>query len=55
VNLSIPMQKTCEYENMDGPYCNAAAREVLKNLKIDENAQVNTVWKGLEKFKDLEN
>jgi uncharacterized metal-binding protein YceD (DUF177 family) len=54
VNLSIPMQKTCEYENMDGPYCNAAAREMLKNLKREENAGSNPIWKGLEKFKDLE-
>ena len=54
VNLSIPMQKTCEYENMDGPYYNAAAREMLKNMKRDENAGANPIWKGLEKFKDLE-
>ena len=54
VNLSIPMQKTCEYENMDGPYCNPAAREMLKNMRPDENPGANPVWKGLEKFKDLE-
>jgi uncharacterized metal-binding protein YceD (DUF177 family) len=54
VNLSIPMQKTCEYENMDGPYCNPAAREMLKNMRREENAGSNPIWKGLEKFKDLE-
>ena len=54
VNLSIPMQKTCEYENMDGPYCNPAAREILKNMRPDESQGTNQIWKGLEKFKDLE-
>jgi hypothetical protein len=47
------MQKTCEYENMDGPYCNPAAREMLKNMKPDESQGTNPIWKGLEKFKDL--
>ena len=39
VNLSIPMQKTCDYENMDGPYCNPAAREVLNNMKPGKEKQ----------------
>jgi uncharacterized metal-binding protein YceD (DUF177 family) len=51
INLSIPMQKTCEYENMDGPYCNAAARELLNGLKPKEAPKENPLWKGLEKFK----
>ena len=54
VNLSIPMQKTCEYENMDGTYCNPDAREVLKNMRSESNGGANPIWKGLEKFKDLE-
>ena len=54
INLSIPMQKTCEYENMDGPYCNPTAREILKNMRPDERQGTNQIWKGLEKFKDLE-
>ena len=54
INLSIPMQKTCSYENMDGPYCNATARELLQNLKAKEG-EGNPIWKGLEKFKDLGN
>jgi uncharacterized metal-binding protein YceD (DUF177 family) len=53
VNLSIPMQKTCDYENMDGPYCNPTAKEVLNNMKPGEEKQ-NPLWKGLEKFKDLD-
>jgi uncharacterized metal-binding protein YceD (DUF177 family) len=55
VNLSIPMQKTCEFENMDGPFCNPSAREMLKNMKPDEQqAGGNPLWKGLDKFRDLD-
>ncbi|MGZ5287175.1 MAG: YceD family protein [Flavisolibacter sp.] len=54
VNLSIPMQKTCEFENMDGPFCNPAAREVLKKLGTDDIEGSNPIWKGLEKFKGLD-
>lgn len=54
VNLSIPMQKECGFENMDGPYCNPAAREVLQNMKQNGEEKQNPLWKGLEKFKGLE-
>ncbi len=64
INLSIPMQKVCEFEKMDGPHCNAAALDVLKNMEprpgdiagqAEENGtKENPIWKGLEKFKDLE-
>ncbi len=54
INLSIPMQKTCEYENMDGPYCNPAARELLNGMRPPEAPKENPLWKGLEKFKDLD-
>ncbi|GAA4729652.1 YceD family protein [Flavisolibacter ginsenosidimutans] len=54
VNLSIPMQKECEYEAMDGPYCNPAAREALEKMKKAEEEKENPLWKGLEKFKGLE-
>jgi DUF177 domain-containing protein len=55
INLSIPMHKTCNYENMDGPYCNTQAREMLKKLESDKADKENPIWKGLERFKDLEN
>jgi hypothetical protein len=48
------MQKTCEYENMDGPHCNPAARELLKGLTPNEAPRENPLWKGLEKFKGLD-
>ena len=55
INLSLPMQKACEYEKMDGPHCNASAIDVLKKLEPEEKeTKQNPIWKGLEKFKDLE-
>jgi uncharacterized metal-binding protein YceD (DUF177 family) len=56
INLSLPMQKTCSYEKMDGPHCNKAALEMLKKLEADDSAEPkeNPIWKGLEKFKDLD-
>jgi uncharacterized metal-binding protein YceD (DUF177 family) len=55
ISLSIPMQKVCEFEKMDGPYCNPTALDVLKNLGAkDEKTTENPIWKGLEKFKDLD-
>ncbi|MBL7725211.1 MAG: DUF177 domain-containing protein [Chitinophagaceae bacterium] len=55
INLSLPMQKTCEYEKMDGPHCNKAAMEMLKRMEVEENNKKdNPIWKGLEKFKDLD-
>jgi hypothetical protein len=50
------MQKTCSYEKMDGPHCNKAALEMLKKLEADDSAEPkeNPIWKGLEKFKDLD-
>lgn len=54
INLSLPMQKTCDFEKMDGPYCNKAAREMLKKLEAtEEKPKENPIWKGLDKFKDL--
>lgn len=54
INLSLPMQKTCSFENMDGPHCNPEARALLRGMQANGSVQANTVWKGLEKFKDLD-
>jgi hypothetical protein len=40
---------------MDGPHCNKEAREMLKKLEAEAEKKENPIWKGLEKFKDLEN
>jgi uncharacterized metal-binding protein YceD (DUF177 family) len=54
INLSLPMHKTCNFEKMDGPYCNPAALDVLKNQDTAKEKTENPIWKGLEKFKGLE-
>ncbi|HEY9363515.1 MAG TPA: DUF177 domain-containing protein [Chitinophagaceae bacterium] len=54
INLSIPMQKTCDYENMDGPYCNKAAKDILKKMDPIKEKKENPIWKDLEKFKNLD-
>lgn len=54
INLSIPMQRTCEYENMDGPHCNPAAKELLNKMRAPEEGQENPIWKDLKKLKGLE-
>ena len=42
-------------KNMDGPYCNKEAKDMLKKLEEKAEKKENPIWKGLEKFKDLEN
>lgn len=57
INLSIPMQKTCGYDNADGPLCNKEALTMLNNLDAtkDQEEQISPLWKGLEKFKKPDN
>ncbi|MBL7742118.1 MAG: DUF177 domain-containing protein [Chitinophagaceae bacterium] len=56
INLSIPMQRSCSYEKMDGPYCNKSAMDVLKKMSTPkEEKKENPIWKGLKKFKDFDN
>jgi uncharacterized metal-binding protein YceD (DUF177 family) len=54
INLSLPMQKTCAFENMDGPHCNPEARKLLRGEQANGSEQSNPMWKGLEKFKNLD-
>lgn len=53
INLSIPMHKTCNYENADGPQCNREALKVLNKMDFEDtkNKPQNPIWKDLEKFK----
>lgn len=55
INLSIPMQKVCGFDNADGPHCNPAALKMLKKMEPEKDTRKkdNPIWKGLEKFKDL--
>ena len=54
INLSIPMQKMCKIEDIGGPSCNKEVLEMLKRMNGDNEKAGNPVWKGLEKFKDLD-
>lgn len=54
VNLSIPLQKMCREEEMGGPKCNNEVLEKLRKMEEDAQKDTNTVWKGLDKFKNLE-
>ena len=54
VNLSIPMQRMCTEDEMGGPHCNKEVLAMLKKLNEPGAKPVNPLWKGLEKFKDLE-
>jgi len=54
VNLSIPMQRMCGPNEIGGPNCNKEVLEMLAKLG-SEDKTTNPVWKGLEKFKNLDN
>jgi uncharacterized metal-binding protein YceD (DUF177 family) len=54
VNLSLPLQKMCKPEDFGGPLCNKEVLEQLRKMEEDVRKDSPTLWKGLEKFKDLE-
>ena len=54
INLSIPIQRMCREEEIGGPYCNKEVLDMLKKLNDKESKPENPLWKGLEKFKNLE-
>jgi len=54
INLSIPMQKMCSEDEMGGPQCNIEVLEKLRKMEEDAVKDNNPIWKGLDKFKNLE-
>lgn len=54
INLTLPMQKMCRPEEIGGPQCNNEVLEKLKKMEDEVRKENNPLWKGLEKFKDLE-
>lgn len=54
INLSIPMQKMCKEDEMGGPQCNTEVLEKLRKMEEDAVKDNNPIWKGLDKFKNLE-
>jgi len=56
VNLSIPMQNVCGEDEKGKSKCNQEVIEKLKKMEDDvQKENNNPLWKGLEKFKDLDN
>jgi uncharacterized metal-binding protein YceD (DUF177 family) len=54
INLSIPLQKMCKENDKGESTCNKEVLEQLKKMEPQTIKDTNTVWKGLERFKDLE-
>jgi len=54
VNLSIPMQRMCGPDQIGGTYCNKEVLAMLAKLGVGEKS-ANPIWKGLEKFRNLDN
>lgn len=54
INLSIPMQKMCKDDEIGGPQCNTEVLEKLKKMEEEAQGNSNSIWKGLDKFKDLQ-
>lgn len=55
INLSIPMQRMCGPDEIGGPSCNKEVLARLAKLSIEDKKADNPLWKGLEKFKNLDN
>ena len=55
INLSLPMQKRCDEEEVGGPLCNKEVLAKLKQMEDEVMKESNSLWKGLDQFKDLEN
>ena len=53
INLSIPLQKMCATDEVGGPQCNKEVLAKLAKIEVDNKDAVNPLWKGLEKFRDL--
>lgn len=54
INLSIPLQKMCKEEEMGGAKCNIEVLEKLRKMEEQAQKDSNTVWKGLDRFKNLD-
>lgn len=54
INLSIPMQKMCKEDEIGGPQCNNEVLEKLKKMEEETRSGTASVWKGLDRFKDLQ-
>lgn len=54
INLSLPTQKICGEDENGTSKCNQEVLEKLRKMEEDAKQNPNPIWKGLDKFKDLE-
>jgi uncharacterized metal-binding protein YceD (DUF177 family) len=54
INLSIPLQRMCNEEQIGGKYCNKEVLNMLRQMEHKKDKRVNPLWGGLEKFKKLD-
>ncbi len=43
----------CSPDEIGGPQCNKEVLAKLAKIEVEKQDAVNPLWKGLEKFKDL--
>jgi uncharacterized metal-binding protein YceD (DUF177 family) len=54
INLSIPLQRMCNDEEIGGKYCNKEVLKMLRNMESKKDEPANPLWQGLEQFKSLD-
>jgi uncharacterized metal-binding protein YceD (DUF177 family) len=54
INLSIPLQRMCNEEQIGGKYCNKEVLTMLRQMEHKKDKRANPLWGGLEKFKKLD-
>jgi uncharacterized metal-binding protein YceD (DUF177 family) len=56
INLSVPLQNQCANNEKGESLCNQEVLDALQKLKVNESTeQTKEIWKGLDKFKNLDN
>ena len=52
IQLSMPTHPVCETDELGESTCNKDVLAMLDKLKETEDKQENTIWKGLDKFRN---
>lgn len=52
VQLSMPTHPVCDEDEKGESTCNKEVLSMLDNLKEEEEKKENTIWKGLDKFRN---
>ncbi len=54
VSLSVPMQKSCGTDTKGKSKCDKEALKKLEQMEAEAKKTALPIWKGLDKFKDLQ-